>query len=156
MLAGEGANSEPQVRPLQDRCLDDGLVGVSEAGDEAPLAAVAPATRRPSVAGSDMTVVSVASSSGVSVQEAVGNFMRGVKGGWNVPDGRSLFSPAFSSTGRQSIFASPVSPRSRTPARGGAIAAAAAAAGQPIDSQILSPPNSVDGRVMLSFGGLGD
>jgi hypothetical protein len=143
------ATSASPPRPMSTMA----SVGLSEAGDEAPLTAVAPATRRPSVAGSDMTDVSVASSSAVSVQEAVGNFMRGVKGGWNVPDGRSLFSPPFSSTGRKSIFASPVSPRSRTPA--GAIAAATAA-GQPIDSQILLPLNSGDGRVMLSFGGLGD
>lgn len=143
------ATSASPPRPMATKALE----GLSKAGDEPPLTALAP--RRPSIAGSDTTDVSVASSGGVSVQEAVGNFMRGVKGGWNVPDGRSLFSPAFSSTGRQSILASPVSPRSRTPA--GTIAAAAvSAAGQPIGSQNLSSPNLLDRRVLLSFGGLGD
>lgn len=123
--------------------------------DEPPSTSLA--SRRPSATESVQTDVSVAtgsgSGSGASIQDAFGSFMRGVKGGWNVPDGRSLFSPSLSSRDCRSTFASPVSPRSRTPVFG--VVVAAHSSRQSIDAKDSLPESGRGGRAVLSFGGLG-
>lgn len=134
------------VSPPGPIATTDGSGGSSGAGDdEAPpsLTALGASTRRANGAESDVTDVSVTAGRTVSVQDAVGNFMRGVKGGWTFSS-----SSSSSSTGRPSIFAPQVSPRSRTPVM--------VIAEQSSDSQISLPPPLVDTQVMLSFGGLGD
>lgn len=121
--------------------------------DERPSTSLT--SRRPSATESVQTDVSVAtgSGSGASIQDAFGSFMRGVKGGWNVPDGRSLFSPSLSSREHQSTFASPVSPRSRTPVVG--LVVTAHSSGQSIDAKDSLPESGSGGRAVLSFGRLG-
>lgn len=121
--------------------------------DEPPSTSLT--SRRPSATESVQTDVSVAtgSGSGASIQDVFGSFMRGVKGGWNVPDGRSLFSPSLSSRERRSTFASPVSPRSRTPVVG--VVVEAHSSGQSSEAMDSLPDSASGGRAMLSFGGLG-
>lgn len=122
--------------------------------DVPPLSTLA--SRRPSATDSVKTDVSgVAGSTAVTVQDAFGNFMRGVKGGWNVPDGRSLFSSSLSSTAHQSTLASPVSPRSRTPVVGAVDTDHSS--GRSVDAKNPSlDTSSGAARVTLSFGGLAD
>jgi len=122
--------------------------GSSEAGDSEGHTAArrhSVSSRRPRGSYRDFTDVGTTVGSTVSVQDAVGNFMRGVKGGW------TFSSSSSSSAARPSIFAPQVSPRSRTPVP----VIAEQIAAEPQTSMTLPPPMAGT-RVMLSFGGLGD
>ncbi|KAK5053117.1 hypothetical protein LTR84_002091 [Exophiala bonariae] len=148
------ATSTSSPRPIINFKAGDFSSASSEACEDEDLPSASLGSRRPSATNSVRTDVSIAGSTAVSVQDAFGSFMRGVKGSWNVPDGRSLFSPSLSSTGRQSTLASPVSPRSRTPVAG-ALGAAHSSV-QSVDAKNPLPDMSSGGRAMLSFGGLAD